>query len=73
MDGLLFIGGILFIGLGVLSFTNRDFVWSLYNKDKRWREMHPERTAAWDSRTRKQGRGFVFIGIIFLILSFLLA
>ena len=71
MDMFLFFGGVFFIVLGVLSFVNRDIIWNIYSRERRWREREGDRTPEWDARTRKQGVGLLVVGALFIFLSFM--
>lgn len=72
VDPILFIGGCAFIALAFLSYFDRDRLWKLYSLERGWRERNPERTPAWDERTKKLGAVYLIFGIIGCILSILL-
>jgi len=68
-DWLSFVGGVVLIVLGVVSWANPHLVWKLYSLDRKWREENPERTPQWDARTRRFGSIFVAAGGFFVILG----
>jgi hypothetical protein len=70
MDPILFIGGCVFIAFSFLSFFDRDTLWRIYNLERGWRRLHPERTPEWDQQARRYGRVFLAIGVVSCALSF---
>ena len=71
-DGILILGGVAFWILAGLSAFRRDLVWRLYSLEPRWRKDNPERTEAWDAKTRRSSYIFVLIGIVFVALGLLI-
>lgn len=65
-DGFLIIGGGLFIGLAVLCRFRLDLVWKLYALEPRWRKENPERTDAWDAKTRQSALYYALVGLTFI-------
>lgn len=65
-DGISLLGGIAFLTLAGLCYFRLDLVWKLYSLEPRWREENPERTEAWDVRTRRSAFYYVLIGLIFI-------
>ncbi|MDE2856287.1 MAG: hypothetical protein OXN94_00410 [Chloroflexota bacterium] len=68
-DAILILGGIAFWVLAGLCYFRRDLVWRLYSLEPRWRKDNPERTAAWDAKTRRSALVFVLVGIVFVALG----
>ena len=71
-DWILILGGIAFWALGGLCAFRRDLVWRLYSMEPRWRADNPERTEAWEAKTRRSALVFVLLGIAFVALGLLL-
>ena len=71
-DWILILGGFVFWLLAVLCLFRRDIVWRLYSLEPRWRKDNPERTAAWDEKTRRSAYIFVLLGIVFVALGLLI-
>lgn len=71
-DAILILGGMAFWVLAGLCAFRLDLVWRLYSLEPRWRKDNPERTAAWDARTRRSALGFVLAGIAFVALGLLI-
>ncbi len=71
-DGILILGGFAFWLLGGLCYFRLDLVWRLYSLEPRWRKDNPERTAAWDAKTRRSALIFVILGFVFVALGLLL-
>ena len=61
-DGIMILGGIAFWILGGLCYFRLDWVWRLYSLEPRWRKDNPERTPAWEKKTRRSALIFVLIG-----------
>ncbi|MCU0513759.1 MAG: hypothetical protein MUE40_14470 [Anaerolineae bacterium] len=67
---LLLLGGVFFIGYGLLYIAGKPLMW-------RWQGLFrlrrgkaaPHRTAAWDRRTTRSGAGYVFIGALALFFA----
>ena len=68
-DGILILGGIAFWILGGLCYFRLDLVWRLYSLEPRWRKDNPERTAAWEAKTRRSAFIFALAGIVFVALG----
>ena len=71
-DGITIIGGIIFWILGGFCYFRQDLVWRLYSLEPRWRKDNPERTAAWDAKTRRSALIFVLIGVGFVALGLMI-
>lgn len=71
-DAIMILGGIAFWVLAGLCTFRRDMVWRLYSLEPRWRKDNPERTEAWDTKTRRSALVFVFLGIVFVALGVLI-
>jgi hypothetical protein len=71
-DGILILGGIVFWILGALCYFRRDWVWRLYSLEPRWRKDNPERTEAWDTKTKRSSLVFALLGIVFAALGLLI-
>ena len=71
-DGILILGGIAFWILAVLCYFRRDWVWRLYSLEPRWCKDNPERTEAWDARTRRSAYIFLLLGVVFVALGLLI-
>ena len=71
-DGILILGGAAFWILSALCCWRRDLVWRLYSLEPRWREDNPQRTPAWDAKTRRSALIFALLGAIFVAMGFLL-
>ena len=71
-DGILIFGGIAFWVLAGLCYFRRDLVWRLYSMEPRWRKDNPERTDAWDVKTRRSALIFVLLGIVFVALGLMI-
>ena len=71
-DGILILGGIVFWILGGLCYLRPDLVWRLYSLEPRWRKDNPERTEAWDAKTRRSASVFVLVGVGFVALGLLI-
>ena len=65
-DGLLIIGGMLFLILAGLCRFRLDLVWKLYSLEPRWREENPERTDIWDIKTRRYAVYYALVGLAFI-------
>ena len=68
-DGILILGGMAFWLLGGLCYFRRDLVWRLYSLEPRWRADNPERTPAWEAKTRRSALVFVLLGFVFVALG----
>ncbi len=68
-DGIMILGGIAFWILAGLCYFRLDLVWRLYSLEPRWRKDNPERTEAWDTKTRRSALIFVLAGIAFVALG----
>lgn len=66
MDGISFLGGIVFLILAGLCYFRRDLVWRLYSLEPKWREENPERTDAWDTKTQRYALYYALVGLIFI-------
>ena len=71
-DVILILGGMSFWILGGLCAFKLDWVWRLYSLEPRWRKDNPERTAAWEAKTRRSALYFALIGIVFAALGWLI-
>ncbi len=71
-DGILILGGIAFWVLSGMCALRRDWVWRLYSLEPRWRADNPERTAAWDAKTRRSATIFALVGVAFVALGLLI-
>ena len=71
-DSFLFVGSVLFIGLGLIAYFDPDALWKLYSKDRRWRRNNPEQLPTWEKRAKRHAIGFLVVGIIFLALTIFL-
>lgn len=71
-DWILILGGIAFWILAGLCAYRRDWVWRLYSLEPRWRMDNPERTEAWDAKTKRSALIFALIGVIFVALGWLI-
>ncbi|MDE2856119.1 MAG: hypothetical protein OXN88_18250 [Chloroflexota bacterium] len=71
-DWLLILGGIAFWILAGLCAYRRDLVWRLYSLEPRWRLDNPERTDAWDAKTRRSALIFALLGVVFVALGLLI-
>ncbi len=71
-DWLLILGGMLFWLLAGLCRLRLDWVWRLYSLEPRWRKDNPERTPAWDAKTRRSAWIFALLGIVFVALGLLI-
>ncbi len=71
-DAILILGGIAFFVLAGLCIFRRGLVWRLYSLEPRWRKDNPERTDAWDTKTRRSALVFVLLGIVFVALGLLI-
>ena len=71
-DGILILGGFAFWILGGLCYCRRDLVWRLYSLEPRWRADNPERTEAWDKKTRRSALVFVLLGVVFVALGLMI-
>lgn len=71
-DAILILGGMAFWILGGLCAFKLDWVWRLYSLEPRWRKDNPERTAAWEAKTRRSALYFALIGIVFAALGWLI-
>jgi len=71
-DFFLIAGGLIFFVLAGLCLFRRDWVWKLYSLEPRWREENPERTDAWDRRTRKSAVYYAIVGLIFVAFGLLI-
>jgi len=71
-DTILILGGIAFWILAGLCYFQLDLVWRLYSLEPRWRKDNPERTAAWDAKTRRSALVFVLVGIVFVALGLMI-
>lgn len=71
-DAILILGGLAFGVLGGLCAFKLDWVWRLYSLEPRWRKDNPERTAAWEAKTRRSALYFALIGIVFAALGWLI-
>lgn len=71
-DGILILGGIAFWLLSGMCALRRDWVWQLYSLEPRWRADNPERTAAWDAKTRRSATIFALAGMAFVALGVLI-
>ena len=68
-DGIMILGGIAFWILAGLCYFRVDLVWKLYSLEPRWRKENPERTEAWDNRTRRSATIFALAGVAFVALG----
>ncbi len=71
-DGIMILGGIIFWILAGLCAFRRDLVWRLYSLEPRWRKDNPERTEAWDKKTRRSALIFVLLGVVFVALGLMI-
>ncbi|MCY3797392.1 MAG: hypothetical protein OXG84_06275 [Chloroflexi bacterium] len=71
-DGILILGGIAFWLLGGLCAFRRDLVWRLYSLEPRWRADNPERSEAWEAKTRRSALVFALLGVVFVALGWLI-
>ena len=71
-DWILILGGIAFWILSGMCALRRDWVWRLYSLEPRWRADNPERTAAWDAKTRRSAYVFALVGLAFVALGVLI-
>jgi len=71
MDPILFIGGCMFIALSFLSYFDRDQLWKIFNMERGWGKVNPERTPEWDDRAKRHGAVYLIIGLVAIGLSFL--
>ncbi len=71
-DWILILGGFAFWLLAGLCLFRRDIVWRLYSLEPRWRADNPERTDAWDIKTRRSALIFVLLGLIFVAFGLLI-
>ncbi len=71
-DWMLILGGFAFWVLSGLCWWRRDLVWRLYSLEPRWRAENPERTAAWDAKTRRSAYIFTLVGVAFVALGLLI-
>ncbi len=71
-DGILILGGMAFWVLAGFCFFRPDLVWRLYALEPRWRKDNPERTEAWNAKTRRSALGFVLAGLAFVALGLLI-
>ncbi len=71
-DWILILGGIAFWILSGLCALRRDWVWRLYSLEPRWRADNPQRTAAWDAKTRRSATIFALVGLAFVALGVLI-
>ena len=71
-DGIMILGGIVFWILGGLCYFRQDLVWRLYSLEPRWRKDNPERTEAWDAKTKRSASVFVLVGVGFVALGILI-
>ncbi len=71
-DWILILGGMAFWVLAGLCYFRRDLVWRLYSMEPRWRADNPERTEAWDAKTRRSALVFALLGVVFVALGLLI-
>ena len=71
-DWILILGGVAFWILGALCAFRRDLVWRLYSLEPRWRADNPERTEAWEAKTRRSASIFALLGVVFVALGVML-
>ncbi|MCY4465039.1 MAG: hypothetical protein OXE46_05850 [Chloroflexi bacterium] len=71
-DWMLILGGIAFWVLSGMCLWRRDWVWRLYSLEPRWRADNPERTTAWDAKTKRSAWGFALAGLAFVALGLLI-
>ena len=71
-DGIMILGGIAFWVLAGLCWFRVDLVWKLYSLEPRWRADNPERTAAWERKTRRSALAFALAGAAFVALGVLI-
>ncbi|MCY4147328.1 MAG: hypothetical protein OXE95_10910 [Chloroflexi bacterium] len=71
-DAILILGGCAFWVLSGLCWWRRDLVWRLYSLEPRWRADNPERTAAWEAKTRRSAYVFALAGLVFVALGVLI-
>ena len=71
-DGILILGGLAFWILGGLCRFRLDLVWRLYSLEPRWRKDNPDRTHAWEAKTKRSALYFVLVGMVFIALGLLI-
>lgn len=71
-DGIMILGGIAFWILSGMCYLRRDWVWRLYSLEPRWRKDNPERTEAWDAKTKRSALIFALLGVVFVALGLLI-
>ena len=71
-DWMLILGGCAFWVLSGLCWWRRDLVLRLYSLEPRWRADNPQRTAAWDAKTRQSAYVFALVGVAFVALGLLI-
>ncbi len=71
-DGILLLGGVLFWVLSALCAWRRDLVWRLYSLEPRWRKDNPERSPAWEAKTRRSALVYALLGLVFVALGLLI-
>ena len=71
-DAILVLGGIAFWILSYLCWRRRDLVWRLYSLEPRWRMDNPQRSSAFDAKTRRSAPVFALLGVVFVALGLLI-
>jgi hypothetical protein len=69
-DWIFFVGGMIFVALGAVSYINADLLWRIYSLEPRWHRHNPDKPEDWTARARKHGFYFLIIGAIFVVLGY---
>ena len=64
--GWVIVGGLLFLGIGLLSFFGRDWMWALTEWNNSWRGVASERTDNWELSITIGGIVAVLFGVALL-------
>lgn len=66
---MVFVGGILLIGLGILSLVAPDLMWSWQKLDNEWEGQASERSGLWEIRRVVSGIGGIVVGVILIVIG----
>ena len=73
VDPILFVGGMLFVWLAWLGFTDAPRLHRVYRMDRNLRENEPEPPKDWNQRARRHATIYAILGGAVLVLSWVLA
>ena len=67
---MMFLAGILLVGLGLLSIFAKDFMWNLTQISNQMKGVASERTDWWDTSTTIGGIVAIVLGLVTFVLAF---